>query len=171
LPAERAGLQRNDVIVEMNGQPVIDRDKFRLKIADMPTGTRVRLGVLRDGKRINTEVTLTDRDDNLVAGRATPPAGDEASDIGVGVRDLTPAEKTELHVDAGVRVTSVVEGSEAEDKDIQVNDVIEEVNRTAVSNTREFREQVTKVRKAGKPVVLIVNRNGATRFETLRLDK
>jgi S1-C subfamily serine protease len=70
-----------------------------------------------------------------------------------------------------VRVTSVVEGSEAEDKDIQVNDVIEEVNRTAVSNTREFREQVTKVRKAGKPVVLIVNRNGATRFETLRLDK
>ena len=170
-PAERAGLQRNDVIVELNGQPVTDRDKFRLKIADTPAGTKVRLGVLRDGKRVNTEVTLTDRDDNLIAGRVAPRPGEDSMDIGLNVRDLTQTEKTELRVDAGVRVTEVAEGSEAEDKDIQVNDVIEEVNRVAVANTREFREQVTKVRKAGKPVVLIINRNGATRFETLRLDK
>ena len=170
-PAERAGLQRNDVIVELNGSPVTDRDKFRLKIADTPSGTHVRLAVLRDGKRISTEVTLTDRDDNLIAGRATPPSDEDAESIGMSVRDLTATEKTELHVESGVRVTDVADGSEAQDKDIQVNDVIEEVNRVGVANTREFREQVAKVRKAGKPVVLIVNRNGATRFETLKLDK
>ena len=49
--------------------------------------------------------------------------------------------------------------------------MIEEVNRVPVSNADEFRAQVAKVRKAGKPVVLIVNRNGASRFETLKLDK
>jgi serine protease Do len=170
-PAERAGLRRNDVIVEMNGQPVTDRDKFRLRIADTPAGTKVRLGVLRDGKRIATEVTLTDRDETVLAGRQAPAPGDEAGDIGMAVRDLTPSERAELKVDAGVRVTDVAEGSEAQDKDIQVNDVIEEVNRVPVSDTREFRAEVNKVRKAGKPIVLIVNRNGATRFETLKLDK
>ncbi len=170
-PAERAGLQRNDVIVEMNGQPVTDRDKFRLKIADTPSGTKVRLGVLRDGKRINAEVVLTDRDETLLAGRRAPAPGEEAGDIGIAVRDLTPSERTELKVDAGVRVTDVTEGSEAQDKDIQVNDVIEEVNRVPVANTRDFRAEVNKVRKSGKPIVLIVNRNGATRFETLKLDK
>jgi serine protease Do len=170
-PAERAGLRRNDVIVEMNGQPVTDRDKFRLRIADTPAGTKVRLGVLRDGKRIATEVTLTDRDETVLAGRQAPAPGDEAGDIGMSVRDLTPSERAELKVDAGVRVTDVAEGSEAQDKDIQVNDVIEEVNRVPVSDTREFRAEVNKVRKAGKPIVLIVNRNGATRFETLKLDK
>jgi serine protease Do len=170
-PAERAGLQRNDVIVEMNGQPVTDRDKFRLRIADTPAGTRVRLGVLRDGKRISAEVTLTDRDDAMIAGRQAPQPGEETSDIGVSVRDLTTAERAELKLDAGVRVTDVAEGSEAQEKDIQVNDVIEEVNRVPVADTRGFRAEVGKVRKAGKPLVLIVNRNGATRFETLRLDK
>lgn len=170
-PAERAGLQRNDVIVEMNGQPVADRDKFRLKIADTPAGTKVRLGVLRDGKKVSLEVTLTDRDDNLIANRGQAPDAGEAGDFGLSVRDLTPSEKSELSLDSGVRVTEVAEGSEAQDKDIQVNDVIEEVNRVPVSSAREFRAEVAKVRKAGKPVVLIVNRNGATRFETLKLDK
>jgi serine protease Do len=171
-PAERAGIQRNDVIVEMNGQPVTDRDKFRLKVADTPAGTKVQLGVLRDGKHISLSVTLTDRDDSLIAnGRQVQPGSEDTGDVGLTVRDLTSTERAELNIDSGVRVTDVADGSEAADKDIQVNDVIEEVNRVPVSSARDFRDQVTKVRKAGKPIVLIVNRNGATRFETLKLDK
>jgi len=170
-PAQRAGLQRNDVIVELNGQAVTDRDKFRLKIADTPAGTKVRLGVLRDGRKISAEVTLTDRDESLLAGRAVPRDSEATGDIGLAVRDLTSAERSDLKVDAGVRVTDVADGSEAQDKDIQVNDVIEEVNRVPVSNARQFRDEVGKVLRSGKPVVLIVNRNGATRFETLKVDK
>ena len=91
-PAERAGLQRNDVIVEMDGTPVTDRDKFRLKIADTPSGTRIRLGVLRDGKRVGAEVTLTDRDDKLVNSQVAPPAAEDVGDIGLTVRGLTASE-------------------------------------------------------------------------------
>jgi S1-C subfamily serine protease len=65
----------------------------------------------------------------------------------------------------------VVDGSEAEDKDIQPGDVIEEVNRMPVKNAADFKAQVAKVRKAGKPLVMIINRNQSTRFETLKLDK
>ena len=170
-PAERAGLKRNDVIVELNGSPVTDRDKFRLKIADTPSGTKVKLAVLREGKKIAADVTLTDRDDNLASNQIRGSGGTDTGDIGLGVRDLSPSERAELKVDSGVRVTEVAEDSEAQDKDIQPNDVIEEVNQTPVSSAAEFRAQVAKIRKAGKPVVLIVNRNGATRFETLKLDK
>ena len=94
-----------------------------------------------------------------------------ADDIGMTVRDMTASERTELKIDSGVRVTDVADGSEAEDKDIQPGDVIEEVNRVPVKNAADFKTQVAKVRKAGKPVVMIVNRNGGTRFETLKLDK
>ncbi|MCE9628335.1 MAG: Do family serine endopeptidase [Candidatus Eisenbacteria bacterium] len=170
-PAEKAGLQRNDVIVEMNGQPVNDRDKFRLKIADTPSGTKVRLGLLRDGKKVAAEVTLTDRDDQLANAQIAPPAAENAASAGFTVRDLTAAEKTDFKLDSGVRVTDVEEGSEAADKDIQPGDVIEEVNRVPVNSASEFRDQVAKIRKANKPLVLIVNRNGGTRFETLKLDK
>ena len=170
-PAEKAGLKRNDVIVEMNGTPVTDRDKFRLKIADTPSGTKVRIGVLRDGKRVYADVVLTDKDD-LIANNSLKVQGNPDTDeIGMSVRDMTPSERTELKLDAGVKVTDVADGSEAEDKDIQPGDVIEEVNRQSVKDAADFRAQVAKVRKAGKPVVLIVNRNGGTRFETLKLDK
>jgi len=169
-PAQKAGLQRNDVIVELNGKPVTDRDKFRLTIADTPPGTHISLGLLRDGKRLERDIVLTDKNDQ-VASAQPAPSGDETSDIGMTVRNLTPAEKRELKVDSGVRVADVADGSEAQDKDIQPNDVIEEVNRVPVNDAEDFRNQVAKVRKAGKPVVMIVNRNGATRFETLRFDK
>lgn len=170
-PADRAGLRRNDVIVELNGQPVSDRDKFRLRIADTPPGTKVRLGVLRDGRRQAIEVTLTDRDDTIANARLVPPTADEAPEVGFAVRELTADERREMRATSGVRVTTVNDGSEAQDKDIQAGDVIEEVNRVAVNSVAEFRAEVAKVRKAGKPVVLIVNRGGMTRFETLKLDK
>jgi serine protease Do len=170
-PADRAGLRRNDVIVELNGQPVSDRDKFRLRIADTPPGTKVRLGVLRDGRRQAIEVTLTDRDDTIASARLVPPTADEAPEVGFAVRELTDDERREMRATSGVRVTTVNDGSEAQDKDIQAGDVIEEVNRVAVNSVAEFRAEVAKVRKAGKPVVLIVNRGGMTRFETLKLDK
>jgi serine protease Do len=170
-PADRAGLQRNDVIVELNGTAVTDRDKFRLKIADTPSGTKVRLGYLRDGKRRDTDLTLVDRDDTLARNDLRVEPNADTDDIGMSVRDLTSAEREELKLDAGVKVTDVADGSEAEDKDIQPGDVIEEVNRQPVKNAADFRAQVAKIRKTGKPLVLIVNRNGGTRFETLKLDK
>jgi len=170
-PAEKAGLERNDVIVEMNGTPVIDRDKFRLKIADTPSGTRIKLGYLRDGKRKDTEVTLADRDDSIATNGLRVEPNADTDDIGMSVRDLTASEKAELKLDAGVRVTDVADDSEAQDKDIQPGDIIEEVNRQPVKTAVDFKAQVAKVRKAGKPIVMIVNRNGGTRFETLKLDK
>jgi serine protease Do len=170
-PAERAGLERNDVIVDLNGSPVTDRDKFRLKIADTPAGTKVRLGYLRDGKRREADLTLVDKDETLAGNEPRVRPGSDTDEIGMSVRDLTAAERTDFKLDAGVRVTDVANGSEAEDKDIQPGDVIEEVNREPVKNAADFKAQVAKVRKAGKPLVLIVNRNGGTRFETLKLDK
>jgi Do/DeqQ family serine protease len=170
-PAEKAGLKRNDVIVELNGTQVTDRDKFRLKIADTPSGTKVRIGVLRDGKRVYADVVLTDKDDAIANNNLRVKQDVDTDDIGMSVRDLTPGEREELKLDAGVRVTDVADGSEAEDKDIQPGDVIEEVNRQPVKNAADFKAQVAKVRKADKPLVLIVNRNSSTRFETLKLDK
>jgi Do/DeqQ family serine protease len=171
-PAAKAGLRRNDVIVDMDGTPVTDLSKFRLRIADTPVGTRVKLGLLRDGKRLTADVTLTDRDLTIANNQPQVKGEDDtADDIGMTVRDMTSSERTELKIDSGVRVTDVVDGSEAEDKDIQPGDVIEEVNRMPVKNAADFKAQVAKVRKAGKPLVMIINRNQSTRFETLKLDK
>ncbi len=93
-PAARAGLKRNDVIVELNGAPVADMQKFRLQVADMPVGSRINLVVLRDGRRLPVTLTLAERTDAAVA-RSRPSGGDEPAPApgGLRVRDLTPEEK------------------------------------------------------------------------------
>lgn len=173
-PAEKAGIQRNDVIVELNGEPVTDLQKFRLKVVDTAVGTTIHLVVLRDGKHIPVNVTLTDYDERLAAnggGGGGQAAPQNDSVLGLTVRDLRGDEKSQLGVDEGVRVTQVDDGSLADDKGIQPNDVIEQVNRSPVNSAEEFGRLVSAAKKAGKPVVLLVNTNGVTRFVPIRLDK
>lgn len=70
FPADKAGLKRNDVIIEYEGEKVSDRTKFRLRVADTAPGKRAALVVLREGKRLPITVTLGERTPEAKIGRA-----------------------------------------------------------------------------------------------------
>jgi serine protease Do len=170
-PAARAGLQRNDVIVEFNGQPANDLQKLRLKVADTPPGKPATLVVLRGGKRMTFNVTLADKEEQVASN--TPARGDSGDEVdlaGLTVRDMRADELRQLGIDSGVRVTDVTEGSNAEDRGIQPNDVIEEVGATPVKDAASFAKLMIAAKAAHRPAALLVNREGNTRFLSLRLD-
>ena len=133
-PAERAGIRRNDVIVEFEGQPVADVQKFRLKVADMAIGRKVNLVVLRDGKRVPLTLTLAPRPDAQLAESGGTPEEVPASQklAGIRVRDLKQAERASNDVEGGVIITDVESGSAAEEAGLEANDIVEEVNRKPV---------------------------------------
>jgi len=174
FPADKAGLKRNDVIVEYEGEKVTDRAKFRLKVADTIPGKRASMVVLRDGKRVPITVTLGERTAEAVAAMARrPPAGASDTIEGLTVRDLSTDELTEAGVKAGVLVTEVADGTAAADKDIQANDIIEEVGGKPASGVREFnrllRAAKTNARNNTRTAILLVNRNGDTHFVAIPL--
>jgi serine protease Do len=171
-PAERAGIRRNDVIVEFEGQPVADVQKFRLKVADMPIGQKVALVVLRDGKRVPLTLTLGPRPEaQLAQNGGTPeeaPAGERLA--GVRVRELSASERSSLKVDGGVMITEVEAGSAADDAGLEPNDVVEEVNRKPVRSVSAFAEQLNAAKNAGKRhAVLLVRRGNGTSYVPVRL--
>ena len=173
-PAEKAGLKRNDVIVEYEGEKVTDRTKFRLRVADTAPGKRASIVVLRDGKRVPITVTLGERTPEAIAAAALRPAPAESDAIeGITVRDLTPEELAEAQVKSGVLVTGVEDGSQASEKDVQPNDVIEEVGGKPASDTREFgrlmRAARSNARNNTRTAILLVNRGGQARFVAIRL--
>lgn len=47
---EKAGLKQNDVVLELNGEPVESRDTFRNQVAMLKPGSRINLVVWRDRK-------------------------------------------------------------------------------------------------------------------------
>jgi Do/DeqQ family serine protease len=57
-PAERAGIRKGDVILAVNGTPVIDGNSFRNMIASAQPGTEVTLTVFRDGREQQVRATL-----------------------------------------------------------------------------------------------------------------
>lgn len=57
-PAAKAGLKAGDVIVEYQGAPVEDSNSFRNRVASTRPGTRVKLGIIRDGRRLELQATL-----------------------------------------------------------------------------------------------------------------
>jgi Do/DeqQ family serine protease len=171
-PAARAGLLRNDVIVEFNGQPVSDMQKLRLKVADTAPGRPVSMVVLREGKRVSVNVTLTDKDEKTASNVKEGGDADATPNLaGLTVRDLREDEKRQLGIENGVRVTDVEDASVADDKGIQPNDVIEMVGPNPVKDAATFSHLMAAARKAGRPAVLYVNRNGNSQYVPLRLDK
>jgi serine protease Do len=138
-PAVQAGLQRNDVIVEFDGVAVTDMVKLRLRVADTSPGKQVSMVVLRQGKRIPVTVTLEDKDKQVAGNAGEPSVEDPKTSLGgIAVRDLRDEERKQLGLENGVRVTNVEDGSIADDKGIQPNDVIEMVGGSPVTDAASF---------------------------------
>jgi serine protease Do len=57
-PAEKAGLKKNDVIIEFDGKGLTDSRHFRLMVAEKPPGSEVGVKVFRDGKQQTFTVEL-----------------------------------------------------------------------------------------------------------------
>jgi serine protease Do len=171
-PADKAGLRRNDVIVEYDGQPVADLQKFRLKVADTAVGRKVPVGVLRDGKKVTVYVTLGQRDQNVVAALNTPPTPAKSEELGgLRVRELTADEKSDAGVKQGVLVLEVKDGSPADDAGLSPNDVIEEIGGKPVTNASDFTRMLKDAKSKGKHAVLLVRRGDNSQFVPLSLEQ
>lgn len=62
-PAEKAGIKAGDVIVKYNGQGIGDFASLQGRVGESQPGERVTLEVLRDGKRVQLDVVLGEREE------------------------------------------------------------------------------------------------------------
>ncbi|NBI30285.1 S1C family serine protease [Chengkuizengella marina] len=60
-PASRAGIKPNDVIIELNGEPINNANDLINKVKEMNIGESVNLTVIREGKTYETAVTIGDK--------------------------------------------------------------------------------------------------------------
>ena len=162
-PAEKSGLQKGDIIVELNGKPIADSNQLRMSISMMAPDSTVNLKVLRNGGERDMAVKLgvlpTDKERASVE-----TANPEGALEGVSVGNVTDEAVQQLGLPAntkGVVVTDINPSSPVADSGLRQGDVIQEVNHQAVTNVTDFDRAV---RKAGKDPLLLVNRQGNTLF-------
>lgn len=167
--ADRAGLQRGDVIMSFNGQPVHDTNTLRNRVAETAPGSTADVTIVRDGKEKHVSVKLDEAAGDKIARRDGDSGSVDQASLGVTVAPLTPelASRYKLPRDAhGVVVQEVDPDGRAAAAGIQAGDVIEEVNRQPVQSVEDLRAAVRK--STDRPVLLLVNRQGRGLFVTVR---
>jgi len=163
-PGAKAGLQRGDVITELDGQPLSDPNDLRLRVGTMTPGTTVQLKILRNGEAREMTLTLGEGPGNK-GSNSSPGASENSPMSGVQVDELNADTRQQLGLGPevkGVVVTDVPDASPAAEAGLQREDVIEQVNRQPVNSVADYQRLI---RQAGKePLVLLINRGGTTTF-------
>jgi serine protease Do len=163
-PAQKAGLQKGDIILELNGKQVTDSNGLRMAISMSPPDSNVNLKVSRDGALRNVEVRLTELPTERAQAKAVESDKNTALS-GVSVENLDRESAHELGLPAsvqGVVVTKVSPSSEAASAGLRSGDVIQEVNRKPVKNTSDFERALGGGVK--DETLLLVNRKGNTMY-------
>jgi len=169
-PAEKAGLKKYDVIVEVSGKPVKDHHDLMFKIAEIEPGTKIEIKVIRGGKEKIITATLVERPSEEE--EETPSAS--GKDLGLSVATMTPrlARRYGFQTQEGVIITDVRRFSEAYRKDLKAGDIILEANRKKVKTVRDLRNIINGL-DSGDTLILLIRRerNGESQefIRTLRI--
>ncbi|NPB09252.1 MAG: DegQ family serine endoprotease, partial [Thermodesulfobacteria bacterium] len=156
-PAEKAGLKSGDVIVEYNGKPVHNVAELRTMVALTPPGTKVKLVVIRQGKRKELEVTIGQQPQTL-----SLITGEDQllQKLGLRVQALTPdlAERFGYAPNEGVIIAQVAPGSPAAMAGLAPGMIIVEVNHKRVKTMEEFAQALTESKRSGRVLFKVCTR-------------
>lgn len=126
---EAAGLQRNDVVLAIDGKEVHTSQDLQGIIGLHHAGDKITLKLWRAGKEIEKSVTLKARADVEELSLRTPENSEDMNDavdtkkqsatiesVGLSVRNLSSSERDKYNVTGGVIISKVVQGSESYDR-------------------------------------------------------
>jgi C-terminal processing protease CtpA/Prc len=197
-PAAQVGIRVNDVVLELNGQPVEGAEQFGRMMHEIPAGHKVILVISRDGTLLNLAVELVDHkkmeqdvwnklgtsNDELTqapgmgilagGGDAPLPGGfhmpffGNSLNVGALVEPLTSQMADYLGVPNGLMVKQIARKSEAAAAGIKAFDVILKVGAENIATTADWDRALRA--NQGKPVQVTILRDRKQQTVTLQVD-
>jgi len=162
-PAKKSGVQRGDVILQVNGKTMDDSRQLRNTISMMDPTSTVDLKLVRNGSPTNLSVKLGELPTDQAKASTEEGKSDKALD-GVTVENLDAQTARQLGLapsTTGVVVTDIDPSSPLASAGLRTGDVIQEVNHQPVKTVAQLQEAI---HKAGDNPLLLVNRKGSTLF-------
>ena len=176
-PAEKAGIQAGDVIIEFDSKKVAHMRRLPRIVAETDIEKPVSVLLWRDSKKVTVKVTVGElaEDQPKVASRGGGKDEGErkVKDLGLTLSTVTKRLRKRFNLEEdikGVVVVSVDDDGPAAEKGIRPGDVVVEVGQHEVTTPDEVLEMVKKTRESGrKSVLMLLEGRGGLRFIALRI--
>jgi serine protease Do len=165
-PAEKGGIKPGDIITFFDGKEIKEMNDLPRLVASTPSGTGVKVKIIRDGKEETLSLTVEKLKDG---------EDEEAADVdgrfGIAVRQLTKelAASMRLKETTGVVVSDVKADSPAMLAGIQRGDIVREVNGKKITTVDEY-EKALAAGKKEKAVRLLIKHGDSSRFVAISID-
>ena len=169
-PADKGGLQVGDVILSLNGKPIVMSADLPHLVGGLKPGEKAELDVVRDGsrKKLNVTVGTLPEEGQELASSGSAQGGERSNNrLGVTVVELTAEQKKGLDLKGGVVVKEVLNGPAAM-IGLRPGDVITHLNNQAIDSTSAF-TQVAQELPKNRSVSMRVLRQGRASFITFKL--
>jgi serine protease Do len=161
-PADEAGIQIGDVIVEFDGKKVSRSSSLPPLVGRFPVGDVANVTVIRDKRKKNIRVKIAQLPADPTQAEAAPEPEQEMqkSALGVTVKELSEEVKQALKVQSGVQVTEVETGGPASIAGLQVGDVISMLDNRSVTSVEDFYQRAADLTPEKSVAILIQRDNG-----------
>jgi serine protease Do len=163
-PAEKAGIEQGDVILEFDKKEIAESKDLPRIVAAIPVGKTVPVKISRNGKIITKDIKVGEMEDKTVETAKTPTG----KKLGISIQNITPdiARSLSLKDTNGALIAQVEPGSPAANAGLQRGDVVREINRKSVKDAKEFMQKIEEA-KSGGTILLLVQRGENSLFITV----
>ncbi|MEM7007518.1 MAG: DegQ family serine endoprotease [Thermodesulfobacteriota bacterium] len=170
-PADKAGVKRGDIIVQVNGNKIEDMPDLPKLVASYAPGTKTKLVVVRDGKEKTLNIKLGELPENGKKVSSIAPDNDLEKNLGLIVQEITPQVESKLGLEDsnGVVITNVSPGSVSAEAGLTSGDVIMEINKKQISNLDDYRKQMDTAQDS-ENLLFLVKRGSNTIYIALKPD-
>ena len=161
--AEMAGMEENDIIIEVNGNKVKKSTELQEQIGRHRPGDKVKVLILRNGKEKEFEVTLQN-----TYGNTTLIKRDSMSVLGASLAKVSDRDRARLRIRAGMQVTDLDSGKLMK-AGVKEGFIIVKMNDTFINSV----DDVQKAIESSKGGVMVkgVYPNGVVSYYAFGLDE
>lgn len=167
-PADQAGIQTGDVIIEYEGEEIDFSSELPQLVGRTKVGDKAKLKVVRDGdeKSVSVEIGELPTDESASALQNKPQV-EKTNRIGIKVRELDHETLDDLNLDGGVHVIQVESGA-AREAGIKQGDIITRLNNQKFTSVKEFQKVVESL-PSDRAVPALIVRQGSPSFIVIRV--
>ena len=168
-PAEKAGLQTGDIIIEFEGEEINRSSELPQLVGRTKIGETVKLKVVRDKKTKVMKLKIGELENEQAGSEEVKPVEKaKVNRLGVEVTELEKSVIENLNIKFGVKVMQVSEGP-ASKAGIRQGDILTSLNNQTFSSVEKFEELVEGLPK-NRAVPALIIRRGNPSFIVIKVE-